>query len=83
MMANTTTTIMAEADAPKINPMLYQMPSDIIDGSLATIVVMISNAKSIFCHRLGNIAMSDFRGMRSKTYLHKQIHGLIGELMIA
>jgi len=32
---------------------------------------------------LGNIAMSDFRGMRSKTYLPKQIHAPIGELMIA
>jgi len=27
--------------------------------------------------------MSDFRGMRSKTYLPKQIYGPIGELMIA
>jgi len=32
---------------------------------------------------LGNIAMSDFRGMRSKTYLPKQIYAPIGELMIA
>jgi len=43
---------------------------------------MISNAKSTFCHRLGNIAMSDFRGMRSKTYLPKPIHAPIEELII-